>query len=66
MSNWISVEDKLPRVNEDVLMRVTCSSYFNVEQGRYKGGDDWMNCWCSSRNADLYPITHWQPLPSSP
>lgn len=64
--NWISVDENFPVIGENVLMRVTCGSYFNVEQGCYKGGDSWVNCWCDSRNSNLYPITHWQPLPEPP
>lgn len=31
---WISVKDKLPKEKQWVLIMVTCSDYFNVEQGR--------------------------------
>lgn len=64
--SWISVDDQKPELYENVLMRVTCGDSFKIEQGYYKGGDYWVNCWCSSRNKNLYPITHWQPLPEPP
>mgnify|MGYP006921365312 CR=1 FL=1 len=64
--NWISVKDKLPEIMEDVLIRVKCLSYYNVEQGCYKGNDEWINCWYSRRNKNLYPVSHWMPLPDSP
>ena len=64
--SWISVEDRLPDTKKDVLMRVTCGDYFNVEEGMYLGGSSWVNCWCQRRNENLYPVTHWQPLPEPP
>jgi len=66
MSEWIKCSTRLPEISEDVLMRVSCASYFNIEQGSYLGEGRWLNCWLSSRNENLYPVTHWQPLPSSP
>ena len=63
---WISVKDKLPKEKQWVLIMVTCSDYFNVEQGMYRGDGRWMNCWCANRHNDLYPVTHWMPLPESP
>lgn len=66
MNKWISVEDRFPEEYEDVLMRVTCGSGFKVEQGYYKCGDSWVNCWFETRNKNLYPVTHWMPLPSPP
>lgn len=65
-SQWISVKDKLPKEKQWVLIRVACSDYFNVEQGMYRGDGRWMNCWCANRHNDLYPVTHWMPLPESP
>lgn len=65
MSSWISVKDKLPELRKDVLIRVTVGDKYNVEQGRYYGSD-WCNCWCATRNENLYPVTHWQPLPDEP
>lgn len=66
MSEWISVKDRLPEEREDVLIRVKCANYFNIEQGYYKGNNEWVNCWCSIRNEGLYPVTHWMPLPEPP
>ena len=63
---WINVKTQKPEIGLPVLMRVTCANYFNVEEGRYKGEDEWVNCWLSIRNPELYPVTHWMPLPESP
>ena len=65
-TGWISVNDKLPELGVPVLMRVTCGSHYNVEEGHYKGGSEWVNCWCSIRTENLYPVTHWMPLPDAP
>lgn len=66
MEGWVNVKDKLPEINKDVLIRVKCLSYFNIEQGVYKGNNEWINCWFSIRNEGIYPVTHWMPLPESP
>ena len=66
MSGWINVGDKLPEQGIYVLMRVTCSNYFNIEQGYYSGHGRWVNCWCSVRTGSTYPVTHWMPLPGPP
>lgn len=66
MSEWISITDRLPEIGEDILIRVKCSSYYNVEQGLYKGNNEWINCWFSIRNENLYRVTHWMPLPEPP
>lgn len=65
-TGWIKVSDRLPEIQVPVLMRVTCGFRFNVEEGYYKGGSEWVNCWCSIRNENLYPVTHWMPLPDAP
>ncbi len=70
MSEWINVKDELPEIREAVLMRVllrlSSGDSFNVEEGYYKGNDEWVSCWCSSRNKDTYPVKHWMPLPKPP
>ena len=66
LAMWISVNERLPELSRDVLMRVTCRDHFNVEQGEYCGNGAWINCWSSTRNKGLYPVTHWMPLPALP
>ena len=64
---WINIKDRLPKMRKDVLLRVTVGDIcWNIEQGYYKGNGEWVNCWCSRRNDDLYPITHWMELPKEP
>lgn len=64
-SQWISVEDMLPNVDTPVLMRVSCSDYFNIEEGQWRNGY-WVNCWAHRRSNSDYPVTHWMPLPQPP
>ncbi len=66
MSNWVSVDTERPRIRQRVLILVKCSDYFNVEEGWYRGDGEWCNCWFDVRRNDIYPVTHWQPLPEPP
>ena len=66
MSKWISVDVEIPDIKRNVLIRVSCSDYFNIEEGWYIGDGEWCNCWYSTRNRNLYPVTHWMPLPEPP
>jgi len=61
MIKWISVEDKLPEDDRDVL----------VYYGNNRCGVEWINwvkgkCygWCGEDN--IVSVTHWMPLPESP
>ena len=56
-SKWISVEDRLPEMYEDVLYFNGCS--FGVDFICSDG------TWC---DAEIHnnPITHWMPLPEAP
>ena len=71
MSEWISVEDRLPEDNEDVL--TTQFNYLDESKGRYfivgyrkgehwydaaKNDDDW--------NDEMFMPSHWMPLPEPP
>ncbi len=66
MTEWISVKDRLPKYNEEVLLtRVVSPSFFthvgwrvytNAEGEHYNyGGPD-----------ESYQPTHWMPLPDRP
>lgn len=62
MSEWISVEDRLPADDGNVLVCVPEFPGAPVWVGFFDR-DEW--CW-----ADGYPVpgrvTHWQPLPAPP
>jgi hypothetical protein len=73
--NWISVKDKLPGPDEEVII---CEMKFgnrhaNVHMGWINSETGKWDCasWygitrnCES-NADYYEVTHWMELPESP
>ena len=42
---WIKCSERMPDVGEQVLIRISCSEHFNIENGRYKGDGLWVGCW---------------------
>ncbi len=66
---WISVNEKLPEINKNVLLFTDSS----VIEG-YKDDElyeewsfitlDFHGCGCCAGNSD--EVTHWQPLPKEP
>lgn len=57
---WISVEDRLPKDWEDVLVLLQCGDCIvAARSGKY-----WRERWCHSM-LDR-PPTHWMPLPEPP
>lgn len=58
--NWISVDDEMPKGQEDVLVAVVGMD--DVMKGYWNGGR-WFICDDSS---EWHNITHWMPLPSPP
>ena len=64
---WISVEDRLPNVGQETLIRIPVATRFNVENGSYKGNGTWLGAWCDRRGpSSAYKVTHWMPLPELP
>jgi len=65
MSEWISVKDKFPRYNQDVLTfapGMAMPIVVDRHNGYYGEDDDeWYEGWNTGRN-----ITHWMPLPKPP
>lgn len=73
MSKWIKVEDRLPEIGQEVLMRVkVCNRFVVIEGSRRYEKDEWVDCFCSRKNFKAwdgelcYPVTHWMPLPELP
>jgi hypothetical protein len=54
-SGWISVDERLPEMHEDVLC--LCGRSVEID---FRCSDD---TWCGVHNN---PITHWMPLPEPP
>jgi hypothetical protein len=58
MSEWVSVKNKLPEVDANVI---TYSELFGVEIGRLSVGKSWYVNGYPAKN-----VTHWQLLPDPP
>jgi len=60
MSNWISVEDRLPEGTAWVLVHgggtINCMGY---SKGEFKD-------WTDASAFNVATVTHWMPLPSPP
>ena len=63
---WISVEERLPEVEEDVLIAVTVHTKKGdarvVTTDFFNTAGQWNGASCSWR----YEVTHWMPLPQPP
>ena len=59
-SQWISVEDELPEINQRVLtFRPDILSVYDVDRFRF--------CRFGRKGFDsVYKVTHWMPLPTPP
>jgi hypothetical protein len=68
VSEWISVEERLPEKKQDVLM------YFNsgnMAVGWWHDEDEHITFWCAYTDDGFYTDcdympTHWMPLPDPP
>jgi len=59
MSEWVSVEDRLPEGDRTVLVLVWAGHF---EIGTWTG-----EYWYCDRDVErLYRVTHWMPLPEPP
>lgn len=63
---WISVKDKLPPVDEDVLLTggIAIGIGFYMEKHRVLKEGFWSIT--NGRAEELYGVTHWMPLPELP
>ena len=61
MSEWISVEERLPEIGQSVLVARTGKGVrmeFRCSWGDWVCDDEY--------NMPLSPVTHWMPLPKHP
>ena len=63
MSNWISVEYKLPHIEKEVLLLLDYGDY-EVRIGYYSLYGVWM--FGDSMDVAGASVTHWMPLPEPP
>lgn len=59
---WISVEERLPKHLEKVLV---CDDKQNMFTALYVAYDNGGFDWCTSVRL-VYKVTHWMPLPEAP
>ena len=64
MSEWISVEDRLPRIYQPVLVAVCTPLQTNEVHLAYQSKDQWHVTTASGNHSDF--IGHWMPLPKPP
>lgn len=60
MSEWISVEDQVPKRYKDVLIFMTEGRWISVVSFTPRGWER------AGVNGYLYGVTHWMPLPDPP
>lgn len=63
-AQWISVEDGLPDIGVNVLVRLSVADRFNVTEAIRFSDGSWVDCWAARLKG--YPVKHWQPLPAPP
>lgn len=67
MSDWISVDDRLPEQESPVLIIIK-HSHHNILQAAFDyrvGSEGWYD-FQSEEEVDFNVVTHWMPLPTPP
>ena len=62
MSEWISVDDRLPELNSEVI---TFHHVYGTNTGHYVGDDYW-HIPCVAGDYRRFYISHWMELPEPP
>lgn len=68
MSKWLSIEDRLPEKQNDVLMYFASG---NMAVGFWHDQDEYITFWRAYTDDEFYTDcdcmpTHWMPLPEPP
>lgn len=67
LAGWISVDERLPAVGQQVLIRIPVVNSFVIESARYSVEGVFVGAWCGSRGKGCgYSVTHWMPRPEEP
>ena len=64
MSEWISVKDRLPETEREILIYTDCEYIYMARM--YEDGEAWPvsnGCGCCGYKESF---THWMPLPEAP
>ena len=65
MSEWISVEDRLPP-GDHVDNYLVYDGRFGVVVSFYSGGNKWSRLFHGLYDTEFENVTHWQELPDPP
>ena len=72
MSEWISVEDRLPELGQNVIAVGTWyGEICGMGESEYMGIGEWSGAGYVSIDSDTYStdiveVTHWMPIPEHP
>lgn len=72
VNQWISVDDRLPSIDERVFVYIPRpDDHYNIEMAYISEGDDDYPYWVLRDKSQFYStrfhyISHWQPLPEPP
>lgn len=65
-SEWVRVEDKLPKTNTDVIIYHEGYIEHQLDIYTYLGSNKWEDCYGYWHKTEDVCITHWMPLPEAP
>ena len=66
-SEWISVNDSMPKIDDEVLILIPVVRRTVAESARYRGVGQFTGAWYSTRGKGCaYSVTHWMPRPANP
>ena len=69
MGEWISVKERVPKLDTPVIISTKCGNVFEAVRIRKNGRTYWTNSvwkWSPNMCEHTGPITHWMPFPEPP